>query len=238
MFSILLGTAPGVVRGEDPEKPLSIRPEPQNAEWAVSWWMPRHEQKLKEKGELKNCQVVWIGDSITHGWEGEGKEIWEKDFAKYQPLNLGFSGDRTEHVLWRLQHGAVEGLHPKLVVMMIGTNNAGHRKEKSSDTAAGIEAILADLKKRLPDTQVLMLAIFPRGDTPKDELRQLCDETNRLIVKFADGKQIHFLDINDKFLDGEGVLSAEIMPDKLHPNRKGYQIWADSVRDKIAELIK
>ncbi len=223
---------------EDPEPPQSVRPEAQTADWAVQWWMPRHEEKLKEKGNLKDCQLVWIGDSITHGWEGEGKEIWETRYAKYEPLNLGFSGDRTEHVLWRLDHGAVEGLKPKLVVMMIGTNNAGHRSEPSEQTAAGIQAIVEDLRKRLPESKILLLGIFPRGDGPEDALRKLCVDTNQRIAKLADGKQVLFLDISKAFLDDAGGLPAEVMPDKLHPNRRGYEIWAEAIDAKLTELLK
>ncbi|MBU6236504.1 MAG: acetylglucosamine-6-sulfatase [Planctomycetes bacterium] len=236
-WAILMSWSLPWARGEDPAKPLSVRPQPHDAEWAISWWMPRHEQKLKEKKDLKDCQVVWIGDSITHGWEGEGKGIWDARFAKYQPLNLGFSGDRTEHVLWRLQNGAVEGLHPKLVILMIGTNNAGHRKEASADTALGIETIVKDLKTRLPDSRILLLAIFPRGEGPSDELRQLCNGTNERIAKLADDKQVFFLDVNARFLDKDGNLPADVMPDKLHPNRKGYEIWADAVEQRVQELV-
>lgn len=220
------------------EKPLSVRPEVQTAEWAVQWWMPRHEEKLKEKANLKNCQLVWIGDSITHGWEGEGKDLWNARYAKFDALNLGFSGDRTEQVLWRLQHGAVEGLNPKLVVVMIGTNNAGHRQERSEETAAGVEAIVRELRERLPDSKILLLGIFPRGELPKDPMRQLNDKTNTLISKLADGKKIVYLDISPKFLDKDGKLPVEIMPDLLHPNKQGYGIWADSIDETLQSLLK
>jgi len=225
-------------QAEDPQRPLSVRPEVQTAEWAVSWWMPRHEQKLKEKSDLKDCQLVWIGDSITHGWEGEGKEIWNAKFAKFQPLNLGYSGDRTEQVLWRLEHGEVDGLSPRLAILMIGTNNAGHRKESSEETAEGIRAIVADLKKRLPKTKLLLLAIFPRGDGPDDELRRLNDKTNALISQLADDQSVYYLDIGSKFLDEAGKLPETLMPDKLHPNRRGYEIWAEAIEGKLADLMK
>jgi beta-glucosidase len=228
----------GNVRGEDPTRPLSIRPEIQTAEWATAWWMPRHEEKLREKEKLSDCQLVWIGDSITHGWEGEGNAIWEARYAKYQPLNLGFSGDRTEQVLWRLEHGEVDGLKPKLAVMMIGTNNAGHRQEPSAETARGIEAIVEQLRKRLPDTKLLLLGIFPRGESPNDAMRKLNDETNTLISKIADGKQVVYLDIGKKFLDEKGNLPTDIMPDKLHPNRRGYEIWADAIDATLAQMLK
>ena len=145
----------------------SIQPDVQSADWAKDWWGKRHEEKLAEKKERGQIDMVMIGDSITHGWEGAGKATWEKYYGSRNALNLGFSGDRTEQVIWRLQHGEVEGIAPKLVVLMIGTNNAGHRKEKSADTAAGVKAILEELGKRLPDTKCLVLAIFPRGAKPE-----------------------------------------------------------------------
>jgi lysophospholipase L1-like esterase len=229
----------GLALAEDPPAgPLSVRPVIQDAEWAVQWWMPRHEEKLREKANLKNCQLVWIGDSITHGWEGEGKELWKARYAQYDALNLGFSGDRTEHVLWRLQHGAVDGLSPKLVVMMIGTNNAGHRKEASAETAQGIRAIIADLRKRLPESKILLLGVFPRGENRDDELRKLCVKTNELIADAADGDRVVYLDISPKFLDDAGNLSAEIMPDKLHPNLKGYEIWAQAIDKQLTSMLK
>lgn len=239
----VLGAMASYACAQDPGKDvqvksLSVRPEVQTAEWAVQWWMPRHEEKLKEKANLKNCQLVWIGDSITHGWEGEGKELWDARYAKFDALNLGFSGDRTEQVLWRLQHGAVEGLHPKLVVLMIGTNNAGHRQEPSEETASGVEAIVRELRERLPDSKILLLGIFPRGESPNDPMRQLNDKTNRLISKLADGEKIVYLDISRKFLDEDGKLPAEIMPDLLHPNKRGYGIWADAIDETLQSLLK
>lgn len=218
-------------------KPKSLQPEVQTAEWAVKWWMPRHEQKLKEKEQLADCQLVWIGDSITHGWESGGKEIWEQRYAPLKALNLGFSGDRTEQVLWRLDHDAVKGISPKLAIIMIGTNNAGHRKDPAAETAAGIQEIVAQLRQRLPKTKILLLGIFPRGETAEDELRKLNTETNAIIAKQADGKDVVFLDISNKFLDADGKLSKEIMPDLLHPNTKGYQIWSDAIADQVKALM-
>lgn len=217
-------------------KPKSLQPEVQTAEWAVKWWMPRHEQKLKEKEQLADCQLLWIGDSITHGWENAGKEIWEARYAPLKALNLGFSGDRTEQVLWRLEHDAVKGISPKLAIIMIGTNNAGHRKDPAAETAAGIQEIVSQLRQRLPKTKILLLGIFPRGETPNDELRKLNTETNAIIAKLADGKDIVFLDISNKFLDADGKLSKEIMPDMLHPNTKGYEIWSDAIADQVKAL--
>ena len=114
-----------------------------------------------------------IGDSITHGWEGRGKKVWQQYYAKRNAFNIGYSGDRTEHVIWRLQHGEIDAISPQLAVVMIGTNNTGHRQDPPQETAAGIKHILAELKQRKPKMKVLLLAIFPRGATADDKLRKI-----------------------------------------------------------------
>ena len=219
------------------EDKLSTTPAVQTAKWAVKWWMPRHKQKLEEKKKLGKVDLVFLGDSITHAWDNKGKKIWNEYYAKRNALNIGFSGDRTEHVLWRLQNGAVEGIEPKLLVLMIGTNNAGHRKEKSELTAKGIKAILDDLKVRLPKTKVLMLAIFPRGKDDNDPLRKLNMETNKIIKTYADGKRVHWFDFNSKFLDENRVLQKTVMRDLLHPNPDQYKVWAETIEPKVKELM-
>jgi len=216
----------------------SVHPDVQSADWAKDWWGKRHEEKLAEKKERGQIDVVMIGDSITHGWEGVGKQAWDKFYSDRKALNLGYSGDRTEQVIWRLQHGEVEGIAPKLAVIMIGTNNAGHRKEKSEDTAAGVKAILEELGTRLPDTKCLVLAIFPRGAKPDDELRQLNDATNKILATYADQKRVFFLDLNDKFLTADGTLPTDIMPDLLHPNEKGYAIWAETMESTVEKMLQ
>lgn len=196
----------------------------------------RHENFNKISKEGK-AQLVFLGDSITEGWEGGGKEMWAKHYASRQAANFGVSGDRTEHVLWRLDNGNFDGLKPKLIVIMIGTNNAGHRKDSAADTAAGIKAILERLKAKCPDSKVLLLAIFPRGEKADDQLRTLNTETNKLIEKYADGKQVVFKDIGSKFLDDKGTLKKEIMPDFLHLTADGYKIWADAIEADIAKMM-
>jgi beta-glucosidase len=178
-----------------------------------------------------------IGDSITHSWESGGKKVWKEYYADRNTLNLGFSGDRTEQVLWRLAHGAVEDISPKLVVVMIGTNNAGHRQDPADETAAGVEAIVKDLRQRLPETKILLLGIFPRGEKPDDKLRQLNVDTNKIIAKLADDEQVYYLDLSDTFLTDDGTLPKAIMPDSLHPNAKGYQMWAEAMEPMISKLM-
>ncbi|HAY79102.1 MAG TPA: acetylglucosamine-6-sulfatase, partial [Planctomycetaceae bacterium] len=166
-----------------------------------------------------------------------GKPVWEKYYAKRHAFNIGFSGDRTEQVLWRIDHGEVDDITPRLAVIMIGTNNTGHRQDAPEHTAAGIQAIVDRLHKKLPKTKVLLLGIFPRGATPSDKLRKINDAINQRISKLADDKQVFYLDINETFLGDDGNLPKSIMPDLLHPNRKGYEMWAEAMEGKIAQLM-
>ncbi len=230
----------------------------------------RHESfnEISKKGE---AQLVFLGDSITHAWESKGKAVWEKYWAPLKAANFGISGDRTEHVLWRLQHGNFDGLKPKLVVLMIGTNNTGHQDRAQKEllqvvknppagdlklndqtrqpegiiyhctaqqTAEGVKAIIDTLKQKMPGTKILLLAIFPRGASPSDKYRVQNDETNALISKFADGQTVQFMDISKTFLAPDGTLSKEIMPDLLHPNEHGYELWAEAIKGKVAEMMQ
>ncbi len=219
----------------------SVTPAVLNESWSIDWWLPRHRQKLEEKRQLLAAgtgpEVVFIGDSITQGWELEGRAIWQQHYAPHHALNLGFSGDRTENVLWRLQHGEVDGLAPKLVVLKIGTNNAGHRAEDPRTTAAGIQCVLDEIRERMPAAKVLLLAIFPRGETPDDFLRGVNERVNRLIAPCADGRVIHFLDIGAALLDADGTLSPEVMPDLLHLSPKGYAIWQREMDATLQRLL-
>lgn len=216
----------------------STTPVMQDAEWAQKWWLPRHENKIIEKNNMASVDLIFLGDSITHAWENKGKEVWQKYYQSRHTLNLGFSGDRTEHVLWRLQNGAIDNISPKLLVLMIGTNNAGHFNEASELTAQGIKTIISILNKKLPTTNILLLAIFPRGETNTDPKRILNNNTNTIIKSFADNKHIFFFDINHLFLDQHGNIDASIMNDYLHPNADQYLKWAQAIEPEIVRLIK
>ena len=197
-------------------------------------WMKRHES-FNERVKKGNVDLLLIGDSITQGWEGAGKAVWEKYYTPRNAVNLGIGGDRTQHVLWRLDNGNVEGLSPKAAVLMIGTNNSGNNS--SMQIAEGVEAIVKNLRTKLPKTKILVLAIFPRGATVDDARRKVNIEANRSIAKLADGEMVHYLDIGEKFLDKDGTLSKEVMPDLLHLNEKSYATWAESIEPKLKELM-
>ena len=209
---------------------VAVTPEKLNEAWSISWWTPRHEKKLAEGKALgKSAQVVFIGDSITEGWEKSGTPVFERNYKPLNGLALGFGGDRTENVLWRLLHGEVDGLAPKVAVLMFGTNNTGLRHDDPATTAGGIKRNIEELQRRLPDTKILLMAIFPRGAKPDDKARQTNQQVNAIIAGFADNQKVFFLDIGKEFLSADGTLSTDIKPDLLHPNEKGYEIWARSM---------
>ena len=195
----------------------------------------RHEEFLKV-AKAGGVDLLFVGDSITDGWNRGGEFSWLK-FAPYQPANFGISGDRTEHVIWRMRNGELDGIAPKLVVIMIGTNNGG---DSAPDVAAGIKTIIMDIHERVPKAKFLLLAIFPRGEKASDGARVKNEEVNKLIAKYPGDLslgRVSYLDINAKFLTADGTLPKDVMPDLLHPNDKGYQIWADAIVDKVKQLM-
>lgn len=213
-------------------KPAAVDPVPQTE----SWWTTQHEHTLARirQGEV---DLLLIGDSITQGWADEGRRIWDAYYGRRRAVNLGFNGDRTEHVLWRLDHGEIEGIAPKLVVIMIGTNNTGTRHDPPEETAAGIQAILTTLRMRLPVTKILLLGVFPRNASADDPFRRLNAAINDRLRHYADNQQVFFLDLSRHFLDDRGRLSQDFMPDYLHPSERGYQVWADGMEDMIRKLL-
>ena len=208
-------------------KPLSVVP----TQRSEDWWQQRHQQKLDERLSLGNkLDIVFLGDSITHAWEVEGVAAWQHYYAHQKTLNLGFAGDRTEHLLWRIQNGEIDGLCPKMLVLLIGTNNAGHRHDLPEEIAAGVKQILEELKKRLPDTKIVLMAIFPRSRNNKKPMRKRVNLTNQLIKQYTDTKWVFWLDINHYFLTKEDVLLESVMPDLLHLNAAQYWIWAQQIK--------
>ncbi len=197
-------------------------------------WMKRHEQ-MNERVKQGNVDLLMIGDSITQGWEGRGKAVWQKFYGKRNAVNLGIGGDRTQHVIWRLDHGNIEGIKPKLAVLMIGTNNSGSNSPEQ--IAAGVTAIVKQLRTKLPETKVLILAIFPRGPNKDDARRKVNEKTNEIIAKLADDKMVYYLDIGPKFVQEDGTLTREIMPDLLHLSEPGYTIWAESIEPSVVKLM-
>ena len=205
---------------------------------------PRGDQGWKDRAKLlddrlrqtPDTQVLFIGDSITQGWEGEGKKVWTNYYAARKTVNLGIGGDRTQHVLWRLDHAPLDIVKPKAAVVMIGTNNSNAEDNTPDQIVEGIRAIVRRLRDRLPQTRILLLAIFPRSENFTPQRGKLC-QVNQVLQKLDDGQQVFFLDIGHRFLDDDGLLPADLMPDYLHLTARGYQIWAESIERKLSELL-
>ncbi len=205
-------------------------------------WAKRHEAFVEE-ARKGGFDVLFMGDSITDFWRNNpAKKIWDATFAPLKAANFGISGDRTQHVLWRLQNGEFEGLTlPKVVVLMIGTNNIGQKEnpEPAASAVAGIQAIVKEIHRKSATTKILLLGVFPRGEKPDHPLRAAVKEINAAAAKLDDGgKTLKYLDIGEKFLQSDGTLSKEVAPDFLHLSESGYQIWADAIKEPLAELLK
>jgi len=197
--------------------------------------MPRIEWLQQVKANLNDSRatpgsikMVFDGDSITAGWPNRARQIWVERFAKLGTFNFAMPGDGTQHLLWRLSQGQGEGLHPRLIVLMIGTNNTS--KNSAEEIAAGIKKIVEAYRTRLPEAAILLLGIFPRGEKPADPARDKIAKVNAIISALGDGKRVIYMDLTAKFLDADGMISREIMPDFLHPSPKGYEIWADAIQ--------
>ena len=195
-------------------------------------WVDRvHKNIDKAKSATTQIDLVFDGDSITDGWQGAGKQVWAAHYAKVDAFDFAINGDRTEHLLWRLSAGQAQGLHPKLIALLIGTNNLGENTPEQ--IADGVQAIIKQYQADCPQAVILLQALFPRGELPTDPARAKIKAVNDLLAKFNDGTKVVYIDFGDKFLSPDGTISHDIMPDFLHPNAKGYQIWADSIQPMI-----
>jgi len=201
----------------------------------TGWWK-RRQAAINRAVRERHPTLLFVGDSITESWERAGAPVWERFYGARNAANLGVAGDRTEHVLWRLQHGNLEGLEPHLAVVLIGTNNAG--VNPPAETAQGVEAVVRLLRDRLPNARVLLLAILPRGAGPADRERLANDEVNRRIARLGEDPAVDFLDLGERFLAPGGGASPELMPDLLHPNEAGYRIWAVAIEPYVAAALE
>ncbi len=215
-----------------------VIPEPQDKQWfPKSEWLKRHEAYVQRARELQHARVVFLGDSITEGWAGAGRAAWDRDFAPLPALNLGISGDEVQHVHWRVRNGEIDGLDPAAVVLLIGTNNIGNVGHKAPDVAQGVEALLGAVRERLPRATVLLHAIFPRAAKPDAPHRLEVADTNRRLPALCDGQSVRFLDLTDRFVESDGTISPEVMPDALHLSPLAYGRWAEAIGPVLREIV-
>jgi lysophospholipase L1-like esterase len=196
-------------------------------------------QANRDVARQGDAEVLFMGDSITDFWrnaEGPyaGKPVLDKHFGHWKVANFGIAGDTTQGVLYRLQNGEGQGFTPRAIMLMIGTNNTA--RNSAAEIAEGIGAVVLELQRDFPQAKILLLGVFPRG-RPGDPVRATIADINRTIAKLDDGERVHYLDIGAKFLAADGTIPADVMSDLLHPSTKGYEIWAQAVKEPLTELM-
>jgi lysophospholipase L1-like esterase len=206
-------------------------------------WLSRHEANVAE-AKKGGVDILFLGDSITDGWRWEtgGSKPWATNFAPRHAANFGIGYDRIQNVLWRVENGELDGISPKVVVLLIGTNNAGNEdngqpRNTTPEIIEGVSNLLRRIQIHLPQTKIYLFGIFPRGEK-NDPVRKQVKAVNAGISKLADGDKVRFLDIGGKFLAPDDTLPRELFPDLLHPNEKGYQIWTDALNPALDEWLK
>jgi lysophospholipase L1-like esterase len=206
-------------------------------------WTSRHEAYVAE-AKKGGIDLLFIGDSITDGWRwgNGGSKIWPQLYAPRHAANFGIGYDRIQNVLWRIENGELKNISPKVVVLLIGTNNSGNEdngkpRNTTPEIIEGVSNLVRQIQFRLPQSKILLLGIFPRG-VKTNPIREQVKTVNAGLSKLDDGNKVKFLDIGEKFLAPDGTLSRDIFPDLLHPNAKGFQIWADAMEPTLAEMLK
>ena len=213
-------------------------PDPTKPDGGNTEWRLRHTERVADvQKDADNLDILFIGDSITSGWRDIGRMVWEKEFVPLHAVNIGIAGSQTSHILWQFENGAIDGIHPRVVVLMIGVNNVVFSPSHSSeDIAGGIAAIVARLREKLPGTRILLLGTFPKDRAPNTPDRRKIQASNDIVKKLDDGRWIRFLNISNKLLEENGNLNADISPDGVHLTLKGYQIWAEALRPVLTEM--
>ena len=205
--------------------------------------MTAHAELLR-KAKQGRIDVYFVGDSIVRRWGAldypELLANWKQNFHGWNAANFGWGGDRTQNILWRLENGELDGVDPKVIVVLAGTNNVGAQprdEQAIAEIARGLKAILEVCRKKAPNATIIVTAIFPRNDSLA--VMPTIDRINQRLATFADGKRVRFLNINDRLADANGTLVEGVLnePDKLHPTLKGYQIWADALKPIFGELL-
>ncbi len=196
-------------------------------------WILRHES-INQQVRQGHIDLIYVGDSIVEHFNHQGKEVWDHYYAGRNALNLGIGGDRTEHVLWRLDHGNIDGITPKLAIVMIGQNNGGHNT--GEEIGEGVTAVVQKLRAKLPATKILLLGIFQRRERPTPE-RAVLAQANEIAAKLADGKNIFYKDINYLFVRPDGSIPKSLMPDFEHPSPLGHRLWAEAIEREVSDLM-
>lgn len=195
----------------------------------------------RTKAVGKTARVIFVGDSITEGWEINGREAWKKFYEPRHALNLGIGSDHTQHVLWRLENGNIDGLNPAVAVLLIGVNNVPDEGNSPADILAGITAVVQKLRSSLPETHILLLGIFPFRESfnpQRGKALQINQALERMCMdQTPDPHWLHYMDIGAMFINKDGRIPRTMMRDFLHPSPAAYEMWAEAMEPKLAELL-
>jgi lysophospholipase L1-like esterase len=207
-----------------------------------------HQQLLAKRTQGK-IDLYFIGDSITRRWGASDRQYadllrnWNDNFKGWNAADFGWGADKTQNMLWRLQHGELDGVNPKVIVLLAGTNNIGKvspadesdTEARAAETVRGVAAVLKELRTRAPHATVILTGITPRNDNIR--VMPIVDAANRGIAQLADGHRVRYININANLVDAHGVLLPEMTVDGLHPTVKAYQLWADALKPILVERL-
>lgn len=193
-----------------------------------------HDCYVRQARAAGNTDILWVGDSITNNWRTDGRAVWKREFGRLRCLNFGIGGDRTQNILWRLEHGELEGPEPSVVVLEAGTNNLN--RNSAAEIAAAIEAIVAVLRNRLPSSRIIVMAIFPRGERLDEPINARIRDINGRLLLLDDGDRVRVLNLGEWLADASGDLRAAMI-DGVHLSAEGYRIWAEAIRPALHELL-
>jgi len=202
--------------------------------WSTAKWLAEH-NAFVARARQGGVDVLFLGDSISASFATRGKDVWEREIAPLGSVaDFGISGDRTQFVLWRAQHGELDGTGARVVVLLIGTNNLASATPEN--IARGVAGIVDTVRAKLPNAVVVLNALLPRG-APGDPVRAKLADVNARIMMLADGAHVRWLDASAGFVDADGAIPATLMPDKLHPSAAGYGVWATALRPVLLDAL-
>jgi lysophospholipase L1-like esterase len=200
-------------------------------------WLSRHNRFL-DRAAQGEIDVLFLGDSITEGWSAPPQaDLWATYFAPLRADNFGIGGDRTQQVLWRIDQGTLDGIAPKVVVLLIGVNNLWSQSHSAEQVAAGIRAVIDRIQAKLPETQILLQGILPTGQSPDNPLRSQIREINGIIATFAHTERIQFIDFGATFLEPDGTISPRTMPDFCHLSTEAYAEWTRIIEPPLRAML-
>ena len=223
----------GVADGAAPDE---AEPRLRSYSWmSLEDWNARHERNVARR-DAGDIELLFMGDSITQGWGNN--EVWREHYGDKKAANFGIGGDTTQHVLWRITEGGeLDGLSPKVAVLLIGTNNIGREGATAGDIARGVLKVVSTMREKMPETKLLVLGVFPRGRGADDGARETIRQINAGVAGADDGEWVRYLDIGDHFVEGDGSISRRVMPDFLHLSGEGYGIWAERMGPLLGEML-